>query len=141
MLSSIEKKAIKDGCSKERSKRLRAGGNAPYRRLEQASSQLAADRYTPREHKDRVVDQATFAFLNAVEVGPEEDAVTAWVDLILSGEQRPAIGSPDSTPGHCKNEDQGLSQSSRAVKGYPGGAKAYFEHLERWRKSGHFEGL
>ena len=77
----------------------------------------------------------------AADVEPEEAAVSGWVELILSGGQRSVIGSPDCTPGYYNNEGQGWSKQFLHAQGHPGGARAYFEHIEKWRKSGDFEGL
>ena len=51
------------------------------------------------------------------------------------------IGSPDCTPGYYNNEGQDAGPAARLVVGYPAGATAYFEYIDEWRRSGHFEGL
>ncbi|NWG45496.1 MAG: NAD(P)/FAD-dependent oxidoreductase [Alphaproteobacteria bacterium] len=74
------------------------------------------------------------------EVEPTQDAEAAWVSLILGGNGS-LLGSPDCTPGYYNNEGQGYTGRYRQAQGFPGGAKAFFEHMERWRASGTFEGL
>jgi cyclohexanone monooxygenase len=75
------------------------------------------------------------------EVEPEPDAEEAWMALLRSGPGS-VIGSPDCTPGYYNNEGQGPGpQGSWLGQGYPEGASAYFEFIERWRTSGTFQGL
>ena len=69
------------------------------------------------------------------------DAEEAWMDLLRSGPGS-IIGSPDCTPGYYNNEGQDPGpQGNWLGQGYPEGASAYFEFIERWRTSGEFEGL
>lgn len=74
------------------------------------------------------------------EVEPTEQAVSAWVDLILTG-QGSLFAAGDCTPGFWNNEGQGWSREFRQAQGHPGGAAGYFEHIEAWRRAGRFEGL
>jgi hypothetical protein len=74
------------------------------------------------------------------EVEPTREAEAAWVDLILTG-QGSLVASPDCTPGFWNNEGQGWSKEFRQVQGHPGGAQGFFEHIEKWRETGEFEGL
>jgi cyclohexanone monooxygenase len=74
------------------------------------------------------------------EVEPIREAENAWVDLILTTGPS-LITSPDCTPGFWNNEGQGWSKEFRQVQGHPGGAKGFFEHIEKWRKAGVFAGL
>jgi cation diffusion facilitator CzcD-associated flavoprotein CzcO len=74
------------------------------------------------------------------EIEPTEAAEAAWVDLILTGEGN-AMVTADCTPGYYNNEGQGWSQAFRQALGHPGGAKGYFDHIEKWRQAGNFEGL
>lgn len=64
----------------------------------------------------------------------------AWVELLLSGPGR-LIGSPDCTPGYYNNEGQDLGPAGRLLVGYPYGATAYFQYLERWRNAAELAGL
>ena len=51
------------------------------------------------------------------------------------------MGSPDCTPGYYNNEGQPAGDAAKYNVGYPAGATAYFQYLDRWRTSGDFEGL
>jgi cyclohexanone monooxygenase len=69
------------------------------------------------------------------------DAEEAWMQLLRSGPGS-IIGSPDCTPGYYNNEGQDPGPRGNWLgQGYPEGASAYFEFIERWRTSGEFEGL
>jgi cyclohexanone monooxygenase len=69
------------------------------------------------------------------------DAEEAWMELLRSGPGS-IIGSPDCTPGYYNNEGQDPGPRGNWLgQGYPEGASAYFEFIERWRTSGEFEGL
>ena len=74
------------------------------------------------------------------EVEPTPEAEAAWVDLILTGEGS-MVTSADCTPGFWNNEGQGWSKEFRQAQGHPGGAQGFFEHIEKWRQTGEFEGL
>lgn len=74
------------------------------------------------------------------EVEPTQDAQDAWVKLILSGAGM-MIGSTECTPGYYNNEGAGLSDRNKYGVGHPAGAKAFFEHIEKWRNTGDFKGL
>jgi cyclohexanone monooxygenase len=50
------------------------------------------------------------------------------------------FGSADCTPGYYNNEGQ-PGRDGDSFRGYPLGAVAYFEYIERWRTDGTFEGL
>ncbi len=76
----------------------------------------------------------------AAEVEPTEEAETAWVELILTG-QGSMIGAADCTPGYYNNEGQGWSRQFRQAQGHPGGPKGFFTHIETWRQTGEFTGL
>jgi len=74
-------------------------------------------------------------------VEARSDAEEAWMELLRSGPGS-IIGSPDCTPGYYNNEGQDPGpQGNWLGQGYPEGASAYFEFIERWRTSGEFEGL
>jgi hypothetical protein len=74
-----------------------------------------------------------------VEASPQAEG--AWMELLQSGPGS-IIGSPDCTPGYYNNEGQDPGpQRSWLGAGYPEGASAYFEYIERWRTSGTFDGL
>lgn len=74
------------------------------------------------------------------EVEPTKTAQDEWVELILSGTGM-LIGSTECTPGYYNNEGAGLSDRNKYGVGHPGGAKAFFEYIEKWRQSGDFKGL
>ncbi len=83
---------------------------------------------------------------HALEVGADEVEVTAeaeqeWVRAIESNPNG-FLGNPDCTPGYYNNEGRPFGRQERLnTGGYPGGPVAFFEYIERWRKSGKFEGL
>jgi cyclohexanone monooxygenase len=74
------------------------------------------------------------------EVESTRAAEDGWLEL-LATTPRGVIGSPDCTPGYYNNEGQGPSAHSLLAVGYPDGAAAYFEYIDRWRTSGSFAGL
>ncbi|MEO0817964.1 MAG: NAD(P)/FAD-dependent oxidoreductase [Pseudomonadota bacterium] len=74
------------------------------------------------------------------EVEPTREAEDAWVNLILTTGPS-LITSPDCTPGFWNNEGQGWDKAFRHAQGHPGGAQGFFEHIEKWRQTGEFEGL
>jgi cation diffusion facilitator CzcD-associated flavoprotein CzcO len=73
------------------------------------------------------------------EVEVTKEAEDAWIELLLSGPGM-MLGSADCTPGYYNNEGQ-PSENREYYVGYPQGAMAYFQYLDRWRSSGDFEGL
>jgi len=83
---------------------------------------------------------------HCVNSGIAEEEVTAeaedaWMDL-LNVESGSLLGSPDCTPGYYNNEGrQPGPRDLRDAAGYPYGPVAYFEHIEKWRGSGRFDGL
>jgi len=83
---------------------------------------------------------------HALEVGAEQVEVTetaeqAWV-AGLEGATTSLLGNPDCTPGYYNNEGGPIGRRERLnASGYPLGPVAYFDHIERWRNSGEFEGL
>lgn len=86
-----------------------------------------------------IVSHALENDLDEVEVTTEAEA--AWVELLESGPRR--FGNdPNCTPGYYNNEGKLADRAGvRAGLGYPDGAVAYFEFIDRWRRSGEFEGL
>ncbi|MCL4684155.1 NAD(P)/FAD-dependent oxidoreductase [Myxococcota bacterium] len=77
----------------------------------------------------------------ADEVEVTEDAEQAWVKM-LEGSTRAFLGSPDCTPGYYNNEGGPIGRRQRLNQsGHPEGPVAYFEYIDRWRRSGRFEGL
>jgi cation diffusion facilitator CzcD-associated flavoprotein CzcO len=77
----------------------------------------------------------------ATTVEPTAAAEQAWVALIESGPQG-FLGNPDCTPGYYNNEGGTFGRKERLnVSGYPQGPVAFFEYIDRWRRSGDFEGL
>jgi len=83
---------------------------------------------------------------HALETGADEvevtqDAEQAWVKM-LEGSTRAFLGSPDCTPGYYNNEGGPIGRRQRLNQsGHPEGPVAYFEYIDRWRRSGRFEGL
>jgi cation diffusion facilitator CzcD-associated flavoprotein CzcO len=83
---------------------------------------------------------------HAVEAGATEVEVTAaaeeaWVTR-LEDNVRAALGNPECTPGYYNNEGRAMGRRERLNSaGYPEGPVAYFEYIDRWRRSGEFAGL
>jgi cyclohexanone monooxygenase len=75
------------------------------------------------------------------EVEVTEEAQDAWMDLLFSGPALSVIGSPDCTPGYYNNEGQPGGVGREWFLGYPGGAMAYFQYIDEWRRKGDFAGL
>jgi cation diffusion facilitator CzcD-associated flavoprotein CzcO len=74
------------------------------------------------------------------EVEVTQQAQDAWVELLLSGPGT-ILGSADCTPGYYNNEGQPAGPRAWLGVGYPHGPQAYFGYIDRWRRSGTFEGL
>ena len=53
----------------------------------------------------------------------------------------PRTAAPDCTPGYYNNEGRDPGPAAALAVGYPLGAHAYFEYIDKWRQSGAFEGL
>jgi cyclohexanone monooxygenase len=51
------------------------------------------------------------------------------------------LGSQECTPGYYNNEGKPAGPENTFFLGYPEGANAYFEYIEKWRASGDYEGL
>ena len=61
---------------------------------------------------------------------------------LLEGSTRAFLGNPDCTPGYYNNEGKPIGRRERLNgSGYPEGPVAYFDYIDAWRSSGHFEGL
>jgi cyclohexanone monooxygenase len=69
-----------------------------------------------------------------------KQAEDAWLEILLSGPGR-MLGSRDCTPGYYNNEGQDLGPAAQLNVGYPQGATAFFQYLERWRSADELEGL
>ena len=78
--------------------------------------------------------------LGAREVEVSAEAEAAWVTR-LDGTGRGFMGNPDCTPGTYNNEGRPIGRRERLNAGGYRGAVAYFDHIERWRTSGAFEGF
>jgi cation diffusion facilitator CzcD-associated flavoprotein CzcO len=77
----------------------------------------------------------------AAAVEPTAAAEEAWLQ-VLAGSTSAVFGNPDCTPGYYNNEGQPFTGSARlSMIGHPLGAVAFFDHIERWRASGDYEGL
>lgn len=87
-----------------------------------------------------VVAHARDAGAVRVEVTPA--AEDAWVEMLMGGPASMMLGSPDCTPGYYNNEGRPMGEKERLSRsGYPGGPVGFFELIDRWRRSGRFEGL
>jgi cyclohexanone monooxygenase len=75
------------------------------------------------------------------QVEVSKDAEDAWIELLLGGPGSMLLGTADCTPGYYNNEGQDGGPNARFFVGYPGGAAAYFQYLDGWRRAGTFEGL
>jgi cyclohexanone monooxygenase len=75
------------------------------------------------------------------QVEVSKDAEDAWIELLLGGPGPVLLGTADCTPGYYNNEGQDPGPNGRFFVGYPGGAAAYFQYLDGWRRAGTFEGL
>jgi cation diffusion facilitator CzcD-associated flavoprotein CzcO len=77
----------------------------------------------------------------ADEVEVTEEAEAAWVSM-LADSIASFLGNADCTPGYYNNEGRPVGRRERLnASGYPGGAVAYFHHIDGWRRSGDFAGL
>jgi len=74
------------------------------------------------------------------EVEVSKQAEDEWVALLQTGTGM-ILGSQDCTPGYYNNEGQEPGPAAKLNVGYPHGAKAYFEYIEKWRRSGDYDGL
>jgi cyclohexanone monooxygenase len=62
-----------------------------------------------------------------------------WMALLATSVR--LLGTADCTPGYYNNEGHPDEADGSVLHGYPEGAAAFFEYLERWRTSGTFAGL
>jgi cyclohexanone monooxygenase len=74
-------------------------------------------------------------------VEPTEEAEAAWVRHIVSGMGGNVLANAECTPGYYNNEGKPFAPGSEFLVGYPGGAMAYFTHMQQWRSTGEFVGL
>ena len=81
----------------------------------------------------------------SAEVEATQEAEDAWVDMLFAQDGPMLFGNSECTPGYYNNEGQPLGPLARFSVGYPGGAWAFFQFIDRWRKqgaeSGEYEGL
>ena len=92
-------------------------------------------------HVAHIIRRALDEGIEAVEATAEAEA--EWMDVLRgdgSGMSRMLLGSTECTPGYYNNEGKGFDDNFIGV-GYPGGALAFFDLMERWREAGDFEGL
>ena len=82
---------------------------------------------------------------HAVETGAAEVEVTAEAEeawLAQLDSSTGLFGNLDCTPGYYNNEGKPFSERDRLNGArYAGGPVAYFEHIDRWRRAGTFDGL
>ncbi|MCB1256890.1 MAG: monooxygenase, partial [Microthrixaceae bacterium] len=77
----------------------------------------------------------------ASRVETSREAQDSWVELLLTAPPT-IVGGPDCTPGYYNSEGQVEGRKERLNLGrYPAGPMAFFDHIDRWRSSGSFEGL
>jgi cation diffusion facilitator CzcD-associated flavoprotein CzcO len=69
------------------------------------------------------------------------DAEDAWLELLLSGPGRMLGANNNCTPGYYNNEGQPAGAGAELFVGYPAGATAFFQYIDRWRSDGNFDGL
>ncbi|MDX2238019.1 MAG: NAD(P)/FAD-dependent oxidoreductase [Hyphomonadaceae bacterium] len=100
--------------------------NAPHNLVDAAKTVAV----TVRAARDR----------GAATVEVTQEAEDAWIALLKTGPGM-MIASPDCTPGYYNNEGKMPTEAQRLSVGYPAGAAAYFQYIERWRQAGTFEGL
>ena len=72
---------------------------------------------------------------------PTPEAVAAWRATCADGAADHEWFHAECTPGYYNNEGKGWGEDAPLFVGHPGGALAYFAHIDAWRKSGRFEGL
>ncbi|TCJ38952.1 NAD(P)/FAD-dependent oxidoreductase [Parafrankia sp. BMG5.11] len=107
----------------------------------QAANFIANVPHNIVDHADTIASVVSAAEeRGAATVEPTAEAEQAWLDLLRTGPAR-AIGSTECTPGYYNNEGKGWGEDAPLFVGHPGGALAYFAHIDAWRKSGRFEGL
>jgi len=79
--------------------------------------------------------------VDAEQIEVTAGAEAAWVAKLEAG-GRTFGGDPTCTPGYYNNEGKGSDEkATRNSLGYPEGPVAYFEHIDRWRTTGTFDGL
>jgi cation diffusion facilitator CzcD-associated flavoprotein CzcO len=74
------------------------------------------------------------------EVEVSQEAQDQWVALLDSGPKM-MLGTLECTPGYYNGEGQGPGPHGVLNVGYPAGASAYFEYIDKWRSDGAFAGL
>jgi cyclohexanone monooxygenase len=74
------------------------------------------------------------------EIEASKVAEDAWIELLLSGPGS-NLGGHDCTPGYYNNEGQDDGRRDGLGVGYPDGPAAYFAYIDKWRRTGTFEGL
>jgi len=75
------------------------------------------------------------------EIEVTQEAEDAWMELLLTAPAGGVIGSADCTPGYYNNEGHPDGRNREWFLGYPAGAMAFFQHLDRWRSAGDWQGL
>ncbi|MEL7217507.1 MAG: monooxygenase, partial [Pseudomonadota bacterium] len=115
--------------------------NAFMVQANQAANMLSNIPHNIVDHAVTIAQVVAHAERNGFsQVEPTEEAVSDWVDLILTTEPS-LVASAECTPGFWNNEGQGWDPKFRQAQGHPGGAAGYFNHIDSWRESGAFEGL
>ena len=72
--------------------------------------------------------------IDAVE--PTQAAEDAWVADVMSFAPFRRQFDQECTPGYYNNEGHPDGRNREWFLGYPAGAMAFFQHLDRWRSSG-----
>ncbi len=84
---------------------------------------------------------------HAIDTGAQQVEVTKeaeedWLQLLRSAPPALLGNNKACTPGYYNNEGQDPEgYATLSLVGYPAGALAFFQYLEEWRNSGHYEGL
>ncbi|MEO1405352.1 MAG: NAD(P)/FAD-dependent oxidoreductase, partial [Pseudomonadota bacterium] len=115
--------------------------NAFFVQPSQAANLISNVPHNIVDHANTIATVVSHAEAEGVaSVEATRDAEAAWVQLISTGEGM-LIGTTECTPGYYNNEGRGLTDKNRTLLGHPGGAAAFFRHIDAWRKSGGYEGL
>ncbi|WP_164156631.1 flavin-containing monooxygenase [Sandarakinorhabdus rubra] len=74
-------------------------------------------------------------------IEPTQEAQASWVALIRTALPGALAQAAECTPGYYNLEGTSPDISHSFPSGYPLGSVAYFEYIDKWRRSGDFAGL
>jgi cyclohexanone monooxygenase len=74
-------------------------------------------------------------------IEPTQEAQANWVALIRTALPGALAQAAECTPGYYNLEGTSTDISNSFPSGYPLGSVAYFEYIDKWRRSGDFAGL